>query len=517
MVIMWKPVKLQGWGAGAVFINARPIPTDKIIAWQTKAQGLVDGGFITPLPAQPTAPFGIGGLVGGVFPTEQGAGILVAGTRTGAGSFANNPNARIDGFTIVGSGEGGGIVVNGYAEDLQIGNNRITGNAGFFGGGVRVGHPLLSHAVADVNDPSYDPTANGGAGNIDALVYDDGFNDNIRIHHNQIDRNGATGGAGGGISLHTGADDYRIQDNWICGNFTQGDGAGIGHLGRSNNGLIEDNFVIFNETFSQGSATSGGGIHIGGLAALEPDPVTGLLLSPGTGNVTVDSNLIRGNLAGGGDGGGISIVNVNGQDVANSLSNSGPWNAVDVFNNFINNNVTALAGGGVAIQDALKVSIRNNTVANNDSTATANVGGAFLPNQFNRSLPQPAGIISREHSAVMAELMNLHVTAGAGVPMDWLSFSDPVLRDDIILHNRSFYWANAATTTTVAGLFPSCDEADNACSGVRRRHGYQQLLRRPGRDGRYRRERNLLADATGFTGHFHCSGPGTRQPAWPCG
>ena len=455
LVIMWKPVKLQGWGPGSVFINARPIPTEKVVAWQAKAQGLVDDGSITPLPAQPTAPFGFAGLVGGVFPTEEGAGILVAGSRSGPGSFASNPGARIDGLTIVGSGQGGGIVVNGYAEDLQIGNNRITGNAGFFGGGIRVGHPLLSHTVVDTNDPSYDPAANGGAGNIGELVYDDGFNDNIRIHHNQIDRNGATGGAGGGISIHTGADDYRIQDNWICGNFTQGNGAGIGHLGHSDNGLIEDNFVIFNETFSQSSATMGGGIHIGGLAALEPDPETGLLLSPGAGNVTIDSNNIRGNLAGGGDGGGISIANVNGQDVADSLSDSGPWNAVNVFNNFINNNVTALAGGGITIQDSLKVSIRNNTVANNDSTATANVGGAFLPNLVNRSQPQPAGIVSREHSAVMAQLMNFEVTAGAGVPTNWLAFSDPVLRDDIILHNRSFYWANAATTTTAAGLFPS--------------------------------------------------------------
>ena len=41
---------------------------------------------------------------------------------------------------------------------------------------------------------------------------------------------------------------------------------------------------------------------------------------------------------------------------------------------------------------------------------------------------------------------------------DWLTFSDPTLRDTIVLHNRSFYWANVDDPGTAAiesGLFPA--------------------------------------------------------------
>ncbi len=36
LLIMWKPVKLQGWGAGAVTLNARQVPTEKVLAWRAK-------------------------------------------------------------------------------------------------------------------------------------------------------------------------------------------------------------------------------------------------------------------------------------------------------------------------------------------------------------------------------------------------------------------------------------------------------------------------------------------------
>ena len=79
---------------------------------------------------------------------------------------------------------------------------------------------------------------------------------------------------GGGISLKTGADGYKVQKNWVCGNFSVGSGAGIGHLGFSDNGLIEDNTIIFNESFSQATAESGGGIYIGGQPGLAPTTAT---------------------------------------------------------------------------------------------------------------------------------------------------------------------------------------------------------------------------------------------------
>jgi len=437
LVVMWKPVKLQGWGAGAVTINARQVPTEKVANWRTKVSGLVTGGDIDQLPGQEAGIPGFPALDEGTFPTEEGAGIFVAGKSSGNNSFGNpqNRGARIDGFGIVGASTGGGIVVNGYAEYLEIGNNRITGNAGAFGGGLRVGHPQLITQQ----------------GNTD--LYTDAENDFIRIHHNHIARNGGRGGAGGGLSLHTGADEYTVEQNWICGNFSSGSGAGIGHLGLSDNGVIADNMILFNESFAQAGPTSGGGIFIAGQTGLVPDNA-GLLLSPGSGSVTVDSNVIRGNLAGAGDGGGIQLLSVNGEDVT---GNANSWHSVDLVNNMINNNVAGLAGGGIAIQDAVLVSIRNNTVAHNESTATAAL--AFSPGAFNVSNATPAGIVARTHS------IDFGIALGETNVAE--SFSAPVISDSIIEHNRSFFWLNYDDTTTPAietGLFPAnCTTAPTGC------------------------------------------------------
>jgi len=72
-----------------------------------------------------------------------------------------------------------------------------------------------------------------------------------------------------------------------------------------------------------------------------------------------------------GDGGGIRVVGANGADVAVVGSTAADWYAIDIINNIIVNNVSApgrrrhLAGG------RHRVRIINNTVANNDSSATA--------------------------------------------------------------------------------------------------------------------------------------------------
>ncbi len=503
LVAMWKPVKLQGWGAGAVFLNARQVPTDKLAAWRTKVEGLVNGGSIDLLPGQELAPTGFPALGAPLFPTEEGAGIFVAGLAAGTNSFQTlrNRGARIDGFTILGATQGGAIVVNGYASFMNIGNNRLTANAGFYSGGIRVGHPNLSHE---------DPTTN-------LLVYDDAQNGNIRIHHNHIVKNGGTiaDGVGGGIGLFTGANGYRVQNNWVCGNFAQGSGAGIGHLGFSDNGLIEDNTVVFNESFSQAGPESGGGIYIGGQPGLQPIPSgagAGLLVSPGTGTVTIDSNLILGNLAGAGDGGGIRIENVNGQDVVNNINNpanptnpTGPWDDIVVYNNRIINNVAGLAGGGISLENAVSVLIRHNTIVNNDSTATTALAKSTDPNI---SLPQPAGIVSRVHSGDLALLMNEVPATG-----NWLQYSAPdVLRANIVRHNRSFFWLNYGTpgTITQTGIFPascypdSCDPAledpdfyseDLAVlNGVERVTGTDLGLADPLLDARF----SLLTDIGGY-------------------
>ena len=56
LVIMWKPVKLQGWGPAVTSINARQVPTEKITDWRAKVQQLVTNGDISPLPGQEHCP-----------------------------------------------------------------------------------------------------------------------------------------------------------------------------------------------------------------------------------------------------------------------------------------------------------------------------------------------------------------------------------------------------------------------------------------------------------------------------
>ena len=411
LVVLWRPVQLQGWGAESTIINARKVPAEKIQAWRDKVTSLQVNNLISMVPGQEAGAINQADNEPLFFPTED-AGILVVGRNVApaAGGFGPSPNARIDGLSVTGSDNGGGITVNGYAKYLEISNNRVTGNYGTFGGGIRAGHPTLS---ADV----------GGT-----LVESDSDNDFLRVHHNLITKNGGLNGAGGGVSLYTGADSYAVENNFICGNFTSGEGGGIGHLGLSDDGRITKNTIAFNQNFNQGINVSGGGIFIGGKAGLAgPGSLTA-----GSGSVTVEGNLIQGNNAGAGDGGGLAAVMVNGAEVAANPSLPDTWHGMSVYNNIIVNNVAGYAGGGISLQDALNVNITHNTVAYNDSTAT--VGAAFSPNDPNVTIPQPAGIISRRH-------VNLTGVPDASVESRFRrTFSLPVLRSNIIYHNRSFYW-----------------------------------------------------------------------------
>lgn len=420
MVIMWKAVKLQGYGAGSTIISAFNTPTEKLQYWRDHVQMLSENNQITLLPGQEVA---FGGIEPGTFFTEEGAGIFVIGNMN---TFKAKDMTRIDGFTITGASTGGGIVVNGYSDYLQISNTNIANNSGFFGGGIRIGHPQLTN-------PDVTP-----------IIYTDARNDFIRIHHNHIKENGGQGGAGGGISLCTGSDSYEVSYNWICGNFTMGEGGGIGHIGLSTREkksdplpVIKDNHIIFNESFNQGTTVNGGGIFIGGAASLTLGGI-----SPGSGSVKVTGNLIQGNSSGAGDGAGIRLDRINGQEVADNPDTPAEWYSVDIFNNMIVNNVAALAGGAISMQDALRSRIIHNTIANNDSTATA--GEAFAPGSPNMSTPQPAGIVSHAHNPELAAVL----------PAGEDSFSNPELADDIILHNRSFYYS------TTGGLLPDLAGGD---------------------------------------------------------
>lgn len=414
MLVMTKPVQLQGWGAHSTIINALNAPAEKLQIARNKIEQAITSGLADVVDGQPGLAAGdFGGIEPNAFFTEEGAGILVLGKNDG--SFAAN-EPRIDGFTIKGASSGGGIIANGYNDTLEISNNRVINNNGSLGGGIRIGHPQLTVETAD-----------GG------LSYSDAHNDNIYIHNNHVTQNGALNGNGAGISMNTGSDLYAIVDNYICGNNSMGDGGGIGHLGFSEDGVISDNIILFNESFVQGTP-----VHGGGIAVIGQQPLAGNNLSPGTGNLIVSNNLIRGNLAGAGDGGGIYLNRANGEDVAASNRKSS-WNQISLFNNMIVNNVAAMAGGGVSLQDSLNTYVVFNTIANNDSTATA--GAAFLPNSGNRySEPQPAGLVAHRNSLALAD----------EVPGNSGTYTVPYLRNNILWHNRSFHFQE-----TIVGNLPS--------------------------------------------------------------
>jgi hypothetical protein len=440
LVIMWKPIRLQGVGAASVVINAAKYPTQKLQDWRVRINGLfgldLQGNTLPGVPAVDPLPGqeitgGIVLLEPSVLATEEGAGITVVaknqkatactGIAASAGNFLCH-KARIDGVSVTGGDSGGGIYVNGWAHNLEISNNRVYGNAGTYTGGVRIGQPYLEGQAGQINDAFY------------------GYNMNVHVHHNAITANGTVeanngnGGAGGGLSLNSGSDRYRVSHNYVCGNFSLGDGGGIGHLGLSDRGQITDNTVIFNQVFNQSGTTSGGGIVI------EGETGAATALSFGTGDVLVDSNLIQGNHAKAGHGGGLRLQDVNGTDIAASPNNPKEWYHVTVVNNMISNNVAGWAGGGISLSNTVNSSIVNNTVVSNDSTATA--GPVIALNiqagktSSTASVKQPAGISSELHSSSLFQAIGPKAPAALKK-----QFSNPSLENNIIWSNRSFNFA----------------------------------------------------------------------------
>jgi hypothetical protein len=468
LVVMWKPVRLQGVGAASVIINAAKYPTDKLEAWGPTINTLfgvdtISGNAspnpqVDPLPGQEITG-GIVFLEPSVLATEEGAGITVlakdqgdrdCGDATGFSDYYDSTQlrtvggvqqgtivksktrrmsdswfsckpSRIDGISVTGGDAGGGIYVNGYAHGLEIANNRVHGNAGAFGGGIRVGIPHLETQ--------------------DLATIQGGFDNNVKIHHNSITQNGlieASGavggtpgasGAGAGLSICTGTNNYKVNYNFICGNYSSSDGGGVGHIGWSRNGTIANNTIIFNQSFFQQSATNGGGIAIEGDAAA----AGGLSLGSGPG-LTVDSNLVQGNFAQGGHGGGIALMQVNGSDTSCSRGEDGVEcnyrNSATLTNNMIVDNVAGWSAGGLYLQDSFNVSVVNNTVAMNDSVGIA--GPLF--GGLNNGKPNPAGIAADATSSALA-------TVG---PVPGYSYPK-LLSNNIVWHNRSFYASLSGT------------------------------------------------------------------------
>ena len=148
------------------------------------------------------------------------------------------------------------------------------------------------------------------------------------MHHNDIYNNASLGDAlfsgtpsgAGAITVSAGADNYVIEHNWIAGNLSSSDGGGIVHSGFTINGRISNNWVLFNQTVNPTLPTNGGGIGIIGSNSDRTLASTGLECGstndvdciPGIGDGTgrglvIDSNLIIGNSAESGSGGGLRL------------------------------------------------------------------------------------------------------------------------------------------------------------------------------------------------------------------
>lgn len=466
-VIMWKPIRLQGAGAPSTTIAAGYFTPNKQNDWLAKIN-TITGNQVIPSPwlidAQQPDFFLESGSAVLVLAPNAATPVTMNGTTYTVNPFDNGANkAMIDGFTMTQASLGGGIYVDNNAHYIQVSNNKVVNNNGTFGGGVRIGTPT---AISN-NAPN---------------VYEPAFNDHVRIVNNEISFNGGTGftiGSGGGIGLYKGADDYVVSDNWICGNYATLAGAGITHQGLSCGGFEVDpvthlpvfdptngnlpvkqqcrimrNTILVNEAFDEG-----GGIVLTGENPIAAGAGAAGVLSEGVGNVVVADNLIQAN-KGGNSGGGIALLRYNGQDVAANPTNASPaafataptpWYKAEFYNNMIVNNLSGAFGGGIAITDAVDVTIASNTIVNNDSTATGEVAfgnstinldgadAAFTLPSTRQTTPVPAGIgLQALSTALVSPPYGIDPTIVGNYLNTYVT--NPVIVNNIIYGNMSYYW-----------------------------------------------------------------------------
>jgi hypothetical protein len=397
-------------------------------------------------------------------------------------NFMCNPSS-IDGLSVTQSSQGGGgIALHAWAHNIQIANNRVTNNAGTLSGGISVGQGEFPDAYLAPNSTVTSPgSCEDSSITNTQLPYC--FNLNVNIHNNMITSNSSTGdelfsatpAGGGGVTFCTGADYYKFNFNWVCGNLSTGDGGGVVHLGFAYDGDIEHNSILFNQSTNPTIPTNGGGVLIMGAApdgttlvngvatecgsVTDNDCVPGLSDGAGPG-LKINANLIQGNSADSGSGGGLRFQAVNGADVPRFPSNPERWYGVTVTNNIITNNVAGWDGAGVSLEDALKINLINNTIVSNDTTASAgvlfNTLGAPMAstqspppvttNNGTTSLPQPAGLVTVQNSPQLTSSLTGNITCPANhyagntaTNGSCRTVSFPYLANDVFWQNHAYY------------------------------------------------------------------------------
>jgi hypothetical protein len=551
MLLMWKPVRLQGVAAASVIVDANTQPAGQLLQpWRAKVNCLfglaMNGGFINtsgigvqnpydpsntytcnfatpqvdPIPLEPVVGWdaSLNGNIAELLqePTlmgaYEGAAITVLGkglediNTTNCNATANagcitlnnitgtttndgfnnglgdcNPSSpfygsnylcnpsRIDGMTFRDSSQGGGgIFLHGWNHYTEVANNRIYNNGGTLAGGIVVGQAETPPETIDA------------AGTQLPFL----LNHDVNIHHNSVTQNTAYGdelnsntpAAAGGVTFCDGTDYYKFNYNWVCGNLSMGDGGGVAHFGFSYNGHIEHNTIIFNQSTNPTLTTYGGGLIAEGVgpdgtvcensATVDVDCPPQLPNGVGPGLV-INANLLMGNTAEGGSGGGLRLQKVNGTDVQRNPSHPEKWYEVTVTNNIIANNVAGWGGGGVSILDSLRVNFINNTVASNDTTATAGIlfdtnvapnGNVPPPGCDPTLVPPPAacgnGSVTTSNFMVAGLQVDLNSGQLTGVMTNasvvcpahpnCLKISNPVLENNLFLQNRSFHITTGA-------------------------------------------------------------------------
>src|SRR5258708_9905486 len=228
-----------------------------------------------PFPTGTTDPFGASAAAAGTFPAGTTLLNGTSNTTRGCGATGGiNPEpsslyskrSSIDGVTITNSGQGGGgIFVHGWGHNLQIANNRVVNNAGSLSGGVNVGQGEFppSYTVGGTNaDPN---SCQSTAGLPTGTQLQFCFDVNVNMHHNMIAKNSSTGdelfsstpAGAGGVTICNGADFYKFNYNWLCGNLSTGDGGGLAHIGVMYNRDIEHNSILFNQATNPTVPTNG--------------------------------------------------------------------------------------------------------------------------------------------------------------------------------------------------------------------------------------------------------------------
>jgi hypothetical protein len=570
LLLMWKPVRLQGVGAASSVINANthpagkldvwrehvnclfglslqgtpltatnkydpsgqlscpgtgwayfhpydginaqvdPLPAEAVIGWdatlngnlaqllqEPSLMGALEGAGITVLSKGVNfASPGIIGSTEGAFPTGttlltgpvSAAGVFstgdanplckAKGTNPFPSSYVCNPSS-IDGLGITDSSQGGGgIFVHAWAHNLQIANNRVADNAGTLSGGINVGQGEFAPEYIQGSATNLVPGScvTSGVATNAQLPYC--ANLDVNIHNNNISLNSSTGdelfsgtpAGAGGVSICTGSDYYKFNYNWVCGNLSSGDGGGVAHMGFSFNGDIEHNSILFNQSLNPTIPANGGGLLAMGTPDIAPPcgtttdqdcvsaPST-VLPSDGVGpNLVINANLIMGNAAESGSGGGLRLQNVNGADVLAFPNTPSQWFAPTITNNIIADNVAGWDGAGISLVDALSVNIINNTVVSNSTTASAGIlfttiGAPLASSEGTNcvigtetSCPQVSGLVSIQNSAILSA--NLpgtitcpanHFATGPARNGTCRTFSYPLLENNIFWQNSAYY------------------------------------------------------------------------------